>query len=148
MAQVYTSTYQELISKNRAYYTKYPSDITAIHTLASHISSFRDGIPLPSGGYLTLPRLLTLGISLGLTNGPDKIHDQIFRMTADLSQFNFLTRPTLSVFESEFLSLDTEIIYALLHESIYMSSGPGTVKQTSLSLIRKRNGDPCSSPAR
>lgn len=60
-----------------------------------------------------------MGMVLGMHGGIDDIHNQILRMSSDISQFNFLTRPTLAAFEANFLSLDTGVIFALLHEPIY-----------------------------
>jgi len=50
--------------------------------------------------------------------GLDSVHDLILRMKTDLSQFQFVTRPTLSALESA-LSFDDNVLYAILHEAVY-----------------------------
>lgn len=44
--------------------------------------------------------------------------DIVFRVSNDLEMFGFLTLPTLSVIDSNG-GMDKNIIYAILHESIY-----------------------------
>jgi hypothetical protein len=44
--------------------------------------------------------------------------DIVVRVTNDLEMFGFLTLPTLSVIDSNG-GMDKNIIYAILHESIY-----------------------------
>jgi hypothetical protein len=50
--------------------------------------------------------------------GLDSVHQLIFRMKTDLSQFQFITRPTLHALEQA-LSFDDAVLYAVLHEAIY-----------------------------
>jgi hypothetical protein len=85
--------------------------------LAFHIKS-KGGLPLPSGGILTVRGLLTLGRHFGFHGGLDSIHDIVLRMRTDLTQFQFITRPTLSAVE-KFLSFDDIVLYAILHEPCY-----------------------------
>ncbi len=61
---------------------------------------------------------MTLGRSFGAHGGLDAVHDLVFRMKRDIHQFQFITRPTLSALERA-LSFDDNVIYAVLHESIY-----------------------------
>lgn len=67
---------------------------------------------------MTVRGILTLGRSFGSLGGLDTVHDLILRCKMDLSQFQFITRPTLSALESA-LTFDDNIIYAVLHEAIY-----------------------------
>ena len=97
--KVYRATFKKVAERNKAYYTKYPEDIDAVHGLAFHIKS-KGGLPLPSGGTLTVRCLLTLGRKFGFHGGLDAVHDLILRMRTDMSQFQFITRPTLSALES------------------------------------------------
>jgi pimeloyl-ACP methyl ester carboxylesterase len=117
-AEVYTATFASIIRRNASYYEKYPEDVENVHGLAFHIRS-KGGIALPSGGTLTVRRFLTLGINFGRHGGMDEVHDIVLRMRSDLSQFEFITRPTLAMLEG-MSSMDDAIIYAVLHESIYM----------------------------
>jgi pimeloyl-ACP methyl ester carboxylesterase len=99
--EVYTAVYKKVLQRNNAYYTKYPDDILVIQEVAKKIRELggRDGILLPTGGRLTVQRLMTLGIQLGNHGGIDRIHDLITKMKADLDIFNLLTRATLNSFD-------------------------------------------------
>ncbi|KAG0651168.1 Proline iminopeptidase [Hyphodiscus hymeniophilus] len=115
--QVYKATFQRVMERNTEYYSKFPEDVEIIHNLALHIKS-KGGLPLPSGGVLTVRGLLTLGRNFGFEGGLDLVHDLILRATSDLRQFQLITRPTLSALESS-LSFDDTVLYAVLHEPIY-----------------------------
>lgn len=115
---VYTATFKKLHQRNLAYYKKFPEDIPDVRRIASYLHHHKDGVSLPSGGKLTARRLLTLGHMFGMHGGLDNVHSMVLRMTMDLHQYGFLTRPTLAQFES-YLPFDTCPIYAILHEAIY-----------------------------
>lgn len=89
----------------------------AVHGLSYHIRG-KGGLPLPSGGVLTVRGLLTLGRNFGAHGGLDTVHNLILRMRSDLAQFKYITRPTLSALESA-LTFDDMVLYAILHEAIY-----------------------------
>jgi pimeloyl-ACP methyl ester carboxylesterase len=114
--KIYRATFETVIKRNVSYYNKYPEDLSVIHDLARHI--YPGGLKLPSGGILTLRRLLTLGLLFGAHGGIDNVHDIVFRMKSDINQFSSITRPTLSAFES-LLPFDDTVLYAVLHEAIY-----------------------------
>ncbi|KAK4152413.1 Alpha/Beta hydrolase protein [Chaetomidium leptoderma] len=123
--EVYTATYKKLIERNAAYYNKYPEDIPTVRRLAEHIQTTEsDGIPLPSGGKLTLPLFLTLGLAFGGHGGLDEVHSLVLRLATDLDQFHTFTRSSLAAFESQ-ISFDTHPIYAILHEAIYNTKQHG-----------------------
>ncbi|KAG9233233.1 Alpha/Beta hydrolase protein [Amylocarpus encephaloides] len=115
--QVYAATYKKVMDRNRVYYMKYPEDIEAIQNLCFHIKS-KSGLPLPSGGVLTVRGLLTLGRHFGIYGGLDFVHDLILRAKSDLARFQFITRPTLTALERA-VSIDDNVIYAILQEATY-----------------------------
>jgi pimeloyl-ACP methyl ester carboxylesterase len=115
--EVYRATFEIVVKRNVSYYNKYPEDLQVIHGLANYIYS-KNGLKLPSGGILTLQRFLVLGLLFGGHGGIDNVHDIVFRMDSDLKQFSFITRPTLSAFDS-LLSFDDSVLYAVLHEPLY-----------------------------
>ncbi|TVY45284.1 Proline iminopeptidase [Lachnellula subtilissima] len=131
--QVYKATFQKVIERNKAYYTKYPEDVEIVQSLCFHIKS-KGGLALPSGGILTVRGLLTLGRAFGAHGGLDVVHDLILRCNTDLSQFQFITRPTLSALESA-LTFDDNVIYAILHEAIYCQ---GVASKWSAERVGKR----------
>ena len=50
--------------------------------------------------------------------GLDMVHDLVLRMKSDLSQFQFIGRPTLMAVENA-LTFDHGVLYAVIHEAIY-----------------------------
>jgi hypothetical protein len=91
--------------------------VEAVQGLCFHIKS-KGGVPLPSGGVLTVRGLLTLGRYFGFHGGLDTVHNLILRAKLDLAQFSFVSRPTLAALEQA-LTFDDNVIYAILHEAVY-----------------------------
>ncbi|KAG5943896.1 hypothetical protein E4U53_006988 [Claviceps sorghi] len=120
---VYRATYGRTAERNQQYFAKFPQDHDAIRAVARHLDAQGGRVALPAGGFLTLPRLLTLGIALGGHGGFDTVHATLAALKASLDQFGFLTRACLVALEA-FTPFDTNIIYAILHEAIYCD-GPG-----------------------
>ena len=124
---VYKATFKKVMERNVAYYRKFPEDIMTVHYIASHIQqqdeSEEGGIQLPDGGYLTVPRFLTLGLAFGRHEGIHSTHALLTKMKLEIAQFGHLTRSTLATMEQD-NPLDSNPIYAILHEAIYCY-GPG-----------------------
>ncbi|KAL7927698.1 Alpha/Beta hydrolase protein [Trichoderma austrokoningii] len=129
--QVYEATFRKTIERNSLYYSKFPEDVEALRQIAAYIEKEggRQGVPLPGGGFLTVPRLLTIGIALGFHGGFDQIHAILLHLKSSLDQLGFLTRASLTPLES-FTSFDTNIIYAVLQEALYCD-GPGNASNWS-----------------
>lgn len=121
--EVYQATFRKVAERNAAYYKKFPEDVKTVHEIASYIRSQGGEVPLPAGGSLTVPRLLTIGISFGGHGGFDSVHNVLLHLKTSLDQFGFFTRAALAPLESH-TPFDTNIIYAILHEAIYCD-GPG-----------------------
>lgn len=133
--QVYEATFRRVAERNEQYYTKFPEDVEAIRHIAKYIESKDGGVPLPSGGSLTVPRLLTLGIAFGGHGGFDNVHSVILHLKSSLDQFGFLTRASLVPLEG-WTPFDTNIIYAVIHEAIYCD-GPGSASRWSAHRVGK-----------
>ncbi|KAL2757458.1 hypothetical protein ACRALDRAFT_1060828 [Sodiomyces alcalophilus JCM 7366] len=117
--ETYKATFRKVLERNRAYYTKFPEDVKRVRHIARFIQQQEGGrVALPGGGFLTVPRLLTLGLAFGSHGGLDSVHALILKMKTDLDQFGFLGRPVLTALE-QFNPFDTHVIYAILHEAIY-----------------------------
>ncbi|PTB46870.1 uncharacterized protein TrAFT101_003691 [Trichoderma asperellum] len=129
--QVYEATFRKTIERNALYYKKFPEDAETVRQIATYIEQEggSQGVPLPGGGFLTVPRLLTIGIAFGGHGGFDQVHSILLHLKSSLDQFGFLTRASLTPLES-FTSFDTNIIYAILHEAIYCN-GPGSASNWS-----------------
>ncbi|PCD37958.1 hypothetical protein AU210_006449 [Fusarium oxysporum f. sp. radicis-cucumerinum] len=131
--QVYEATFQRVIERNEQYYEKFPEDVENVRQVAKFIESKGGSIPLPSGGVLTVPRLLTIGISFGSHGGFDQVHSTILTLKTSLDQFGFCNRASLVPLEG-WNPFDTNIIYAILHEAIYCD-GPGLASAWSANRI-------------
>ncbi|PWI74440.1 proline iminopeptidase [Purpureocillium lilacinum] len=120
--QVYGATFRKTAERNEQYFTKFPEDVEVLRQLAAYIEG-EGGIALPSGGTLTVPRLLTIGIAFGGHGGFDNVHSTLMHLKTSLDQFGFFTRAALQPLET-FTPFDTNIIYAILHEAIYCDGIP------------------------
>ncbi|KDQ59436.1 hypothetical protein JAAARDRAFT_32999 [Jaapia argillacea MUCL 33604] len=116
---VYERTYEKLQERNALYYKKYPQDVSRVHKILSFLTKDgREGIPLPGEGTLTPERFLALGLGVGMHGGFDDLHQLVLRGSNDLDLFGEVSYKFLQSVRSH-LSFDENIIYAILHESIY-----------------------------
>ncbi|KAJ0166160.1 Proline iminopeptidase [Colletotrichum tanaceti] len=132
--QVYEATFKKVMERNKAHYEKYPEDIESVHRVARFIQE-KKRVDLPGGGFMTVPRLLTLGIAFGAHGGLDSVHSNILKLKTDLDQFGFFTRASLADFEQA-TSFDSNIIYAILHEAIYTEK-PGVASNWAAYRVGK-----------
>jgi len=122
--EVYTALLPRVAKRSEEYYAKFPEDVKNVWDIANYITEKKGGkVALPSGGVLTVARLLTIGIAFGGHGGFDGVHSTILQLKNALDTFGFLTRASLAPLES-YTPFDTNIIYAILHEAIYCN-GPG-----------------------
>ncbi|KAF4505238.1 hypothetical protein G6O67_007208 [Ophiocordyceps sinensis] len=150
---VYRATFSRTAERNEQYFAKFPDDVHALGQLATYIES-RGRVPLPAGGSLTVPRLLTSGLLFGAHGGFDMVHNLLLHLKTSLDQFGFFTRAALQAVES-FIAFDTNIIYAILHEAIYCD-GPGQSSNWSAYRVGRdlgpfswlKSGRDCSNPSR
>jgi pimeloyl-ACP methyl ester carboxylesterase len=115
--QVYEGLYPRIIKRSMDYYKKFPEDVKNVRQIATYLEK-EGGIDMPSGGSLTVPRLMAIGIDFGINGGLDLVHRNIMNMKTSLDQFGFISRAALTPLESLF-GVDDNIIYAILHEAIY-----------------------------
>ncbi|KHN96296.1 proline iminopeptidase [Metarhizium album ARSEF 1941] len=140
--QVYEATFRKTTQRNEQYFAKFPEDALVIRQIAAYIESQGGKVPLPAGGFLTLPRLLTIGIAFGGHGGFDTVHNTLTVLKTSLDQFGFLTRAALAPMES-FTPFDTNIIYAILHEAIYCD-GPQASSNWAANRLGRDLGGPYS----
>ncbi|KAK3180640.1 hypothetical protein K4F52_007990 [Lecanicillium sp. MT-2017a] len=124
--QQYARTYGHVAKRNAQYFAKFPEDVAALRQIATFIESQEGGgVKMPGGGLLTVPRLMTIGISFVGHGGFDSVHAILLQLKASLDSFGFLSRTALTAVAAV-TPLDNNIIYAILHEAIYCD-GPGCV---------------------
>ncbi|KAG6002650.1 hypothetical protein E4U21_002910 [Claviceps maximensis] len=127
--QVYRATFRKTTERNEQYFAKFPQDQDTIREIARYMDRQGGRVALPGGGFLTLPRLLTMGIAFGGHGGFETVHSTLAALKASLDQFGFFTRACLVALEA-FTPFDTNIIYAILHEAIYCD-GPAAPNSPS-----------------
>lgn len=116
--ELYDVTFGRVAKRTEQFYQKFPQDVANVKRIAAHIESKGGRIPLPGGGFLTVPRFLSLGIVFGGHGGFNELHNVITALTTSLDQFGIFARPALAAVEA-MSSFDNSIIYAILHEAIY-----------------------------
>ncbi|RDW78548.1 proline iminopeptidase [Aspergillus mulundensis] len=129
---VYSRTYEKVIERNQAYYAKFPEDVERVKKIVEYLSQNKVSVP---SGTLIPERIQQLGIMFGMHGGLDSVHDLILRAANDLEVFGFLTHPTLVTIDS-FGGYDSNVIYAILHESIYCQ---GEASNWSADRLRSSN---------
>jgi pimeloyl-ACP methyl ester carboxylesterase len=70
--EVYAATYPRVRDKVMAYYERYPHDRELVRRLATVLG--RSTVRLPDGDRLTVRRLRTLGLALGMGDGAERLH--------------------------------------------------------------------------
>jgi len=70
--EVYEHTWRRILTRNEAYYARYPGDRERVRALVARFD--RDPARLPSGDWLNGRRLRQLGGALGMSDGPEAIH--------------------------------------------------------------------------
>ncbi|KAI0022168.1 alpha/beta-hydrolase [Xylariomycetidae sp. FL0641] len=135
--EIYQVTYQRVMERNLVYYKKFPEDVDTVKWVAQKIRELGGdkGVPLPGGGFLTVPRLMSIGLNLGMDGGVDKVHNLILRMKSELIQFGVFTRYTLTALEQEG-AWDIAPIYAILHEPIWCYK-PGVASNWAAERVGK-----------
>ncbi|KAK3498621.1 Alpha/Beta hydrolase protein [Neurospora crassa] len=131
--EVYTALYKKVIQRNEAYYHKFPEDVERVRKVAQYLDE--KSPRLPGGGEFTVERLLGIGLCLGMNGGLDLIHSTILKLAMDIEQFGFITRAAGAAFEG-LIPFDTNPIYAVLHESIYVN-GPGLASDWAAHRVGK-----------
>ncbi|KAJ1443524.1 Peptidase S33 [Sesbania bispinosa] len=120
---VYRACFEQVIHQNEKYYKRYPQDIKIVQELVNYLAEKEGGgVALPSGGMLTPRGLQTLGLSgLGSGAGFESLHfmfERVWDPTLVPGASKRISYYFLNSFE-KWLAIDTNPLYAILHESIY-----------------------------
>lgn len=111
--EVYRRTYPRAAAKTKLYYKRYPDDVARVAAIADAIDS--NDVRLPDGDRLTVKRLQTIGIDLGMAPGHENVHwliDEAFSAPGRLSDHFLASVMSLT-------SYDGGPLFAALQESIY-----------------------------
>jgi len=123
--EVYRRTYPRVAEKTRRFYERYPLERERVGAVADLVAE--GDVVLPDGDLLTVRRLQTLGLDLGMAPGFDRVHwlfDDAFadepRREGTLSD-SFLAQVAAKT------SYDDNPLFAVMQESIY-GSGAGATR--------------------
>ncbi|PVU88960.1 hypothetical protein BB561_005638 [Smittium simulii] len=118
--QVYSCLIPRIMLLNKKYYELHNQDVERVLKIANYLQNNK--VVLPGGGIMSVRRFQQLGIVFGSSTGFSSVHKLILECHHDLETINRFSFKTLHSLES-FSSFETNIIYAILHESIYCNGG-------------------------
>jgi len=133
--EVYSALLKRVQTQNRRYYERFPSDVEQVRRIINYIDSQGGSVPLPGGGTLTPEGIQWTGINLGGAGGMERLH--YWFETAFTDGTGGLSHVFLRGFEN-MLSVDTNPIYALLHESIY-ANGPAATNWSANRVVAQQD---------
>ncbi|AOP41746.1 alpha/beta fold hydrolase [Edwardsiella piscicida] len=137
--RLYEATYRLVAQRNQHFFTRYPQ---AREQLDRIVALLREqAVYLPDGDLLSVERLLTLGLDMGMSEGYERLLwllDEAFNQEGELSD-TFLNQVMQ---RSGFAD---NPLYAVLHESIYADADSGA---TRWAAQRVRDDLPAFSPER
>nr|WP_308054134.1 alpha/beta fold hydrolase [Cellulomonas wangsupingiae] len=110
---VYAATYPRQLARNRALHRAFPDDVDLLGRIADRVAA--GDVVLPTGDTLTVERLQTLGMPLGMSTGVDDLH---WLLDTALDRRGEPARGFLAQVASR-TGFDTNPLYAVLQEVIY-----------------------------
>lgn len=113
--EIYRRTYPRVAEKNSRYYRRYPHDRERIGRIADFLAA--NDVRLPDGDRLTVRRLQTIGIDLGMGPGFENIHWLIDEAFSGAAQDRLSDHFLASVMA--LTAYDANPLFAVLQESIY-----------------------------
>ncbi len=117
---VYAATYPRVRDKVNTYYARYPQDRPLVRRIADRLA--QRAAQLPDGDWLTVRRLRTLGLVLGMGDGFERLHwllDQALESDGELAATFLHQVANLTGFTDNPL-------FAVLQETIYGHPGAAT----------------------
>lgn len=116
---VYQRTYKTLAKKMTRHYRRFPSDEQRLGTIADFIQTHQP--KLPNGDPLTVRRLQSLGLMLGMGDGSERLHWLLEEAFIDNRQQALNRHFLLEVMT--LTGLDDNPLFAAIHENIYAAPG-------------------------
>lgn len=133
---VYEATYLRTKDRNIHYYDKYPADEKRVRDILEYLDANK--VVLPNGGILSVERFQLLGIDFGHSGGTDTLHQTVLKFHYDLELFGKPTYKTLYNVQTA-SSFDTNVIYALFQEAIYLDGNNKEILLSNWSAERLRD---------
>lgn len=112
---VYERTYQRVAEKMAAHWRRFPADKERLNAIADFIETYKP--TLPNGDPLTVRRLQTLGLMLGMGDGSERLHWLLEEAFTDSSRQALNAHFLVAVMTAT--GLDDNPLFAVLHENIY-----------------------------
>jgi pimeloyl-ACP methyl ester carboxylesterase len=109
---VYRATYQRMAERNREYFERYPDDRSRVRDIVAELEA--ENVRLPNGDRLTSRRFLQVGSALGMSDGPERVH-QVIELPLRSRAFLHDIEPGLGFARNP--------IYATVHEACYADGG-------------------------
>jgi pimeloyl-ACP methyl ester carboxylesterase len=109
---VYRATYQRMAERNREYFERYPDDRRRVRDIIAELEA--EDVRLPNGDRLTSRRFLQVGNALGMSDGPERVH-QVIELPLRSRAFLHDIEPGLGFARNP--------IYATIHEACYADGG-------------------------
>ena len=112
---VYRATFERVRQRYAGWVDRYPGDAVLLDAVADHVAGH--DVRLPGGDRLTVPRLQSVGMALGWSDGYERLHYLLEPAWVGGARTE-LSDDFLTAVEAATTFVDRPL-YALLHESIY-----------------------------
>ncbi|TQV85912.1 alpha/beta fold hydrolase [Aliikangiella coralliicola] len=113
---VYHATYQRVIEKNKAFFSRFEDAQDLLTELADYVNS--NEVFLPSGERLTVEMLQLIGINLGLQHGAADVY-YLIEQAIIKTPFGKKINPYFLEKFSQLIDYNSNPIFSILHEPIY-----------------------------
>ncbi|GII85773.1 alpha/beta hydrolase [Sphaerisporangium siamense] len=137
--EVYARTYPRVRDKVERYYARYPGDVATVAAMAAHLAE--NDVRLPDGDRLTVRRLQTLGMALGMGDGAERLHwlfDEAWDGAAPSDTF---LRQVMAL-----TAFAEQPLYGVLQEVIYAQGGTPTAWAAERALASRPEFAPGAEP--
>ncbi|NRD74575.1 alpha/beta fold hydrolase [Shewanella sp. VB17] len=114
--EVYQATYQRVLAKNHAFFTRFSDAQQLVSQLAAHITHHE--VRIATGERLTVEMLQLIGINIGMEQGAESVYYLLEHALITTDNGPEINPLFLAQF-CQLLDFNTHPIFALLHESIY-----------------------------
>ncbi|KAK1832065.1 Alpha/Beta hydrolase protein [Podospora conica] len=142
--KVYKSIFEEVITRNKAYYKKYPDDKALVHKIVRKLETAPQQYTDKDSGTkhtVTGRTFMTVGRSLGAQGGDGSIHNLVVCMSAELENGGKLSDETFKMYlECQSFKLDQRPLYGVIHEAIYCY-GPQVASKWAAQKVAKQQGE-------